>query len=109
MPHGSRKNGRVVFFIHFSVSKIPVLISMSWCVQARVFYIVSYLLSTVSVACNSPKTFEDVPGLRYATLAVDVVLAFPFGLLIVSELRYRGLWKVSLLEWSCYVFDINFV
>jgi hypothetical protein len=60
---------------------------------ARAFYIVSYLLSTVSVACNSPKTFEEVHSLRYATLAVDVLLLFPFGLLIISEVRYRGLLK----------------
>ena len=54
-----------------------------------------YLIAAVSVACNSPATFTRVNWMIYATMVVDCVSVFPFFLLILADLRYRGLIKVS--------------
>ena len=54
-----------------------------------------YLIAAVSVACNSPATFKRVNWMIYATMSVDCVSVLPFFLLILADLRYRGLIKVS--------------
>lgn len=53
------------------------------------------LVSLTSVCLNTPKTFEKVPPLQYATFSCDLVVTFLFTAEMIAKMHIRGILKVS--------------
>ena len=71
-------------------------ISRTWWVKTRWFQRlvqVCAVVSLISTAMNSPETFITSHGLKYLTLAVDIVVAVVFTTEMIAQVNMWGLWK----------------
>ena len=60
-----------------------------------------FFLSLISVMLNTPKTFKEVPSLKYVTFAVDLICLVFFIAEMVTKIKHVGLLgteKVQLLR-----------
>nr|XP_022905001.1 sodium leak channel non-selective protein [Onthophagus taurus] len=51
------------------------------------------LISLASVSCNTPKTFEKIPELKYITFCCDVFVTFLFTAEMIAKMHIRGILK----------------
>ncbi|XP_070576216.1 sodium leak channel NALCN-like isoform X2 [Ptychodera flava] len=64
-------------------------------------------LSFVSVCLNTPRTFEDLPSLKYVTFIIDVVITFVFTAEMIAKMHGRGVIKgeIPYLKDGWCIFD----
>ncbi|XP_076808944.1 sodium leak channel NALCN-like isoform X2 [Clavelina lepadiformis] len=73
--------------------------------NANRLFLICAVLSFVSVSCNTPRTFEEVPQLKYGTIIVDVITAFILTVEALAMLRIFYVKKEGCLKKRWSIFD----
>ena len=64
-----------------------------------------FIFSLCSVMLNTPKTFTEVPSLRYITYAVDIICLIFFIAEMITKIKHLGL--IGTEKVNAHDYDMN--
>ena len=65
------------------------------------------IFSLCSVMLNTPKTFKEVPSLRYITYAVDIICLIFFIAEMITKIKHLGLIGTEKVTSNAYDYNMN--
>ena len=66
-----------------------------------------FIFSLCSVMLNTPKTFKEVPSLRYITYAVDIICLIFFIAEMITKIKHLGLIGTEKVTTNAYDYNMN--
>ena len=66
-----------------------------------------FIFSLCSVMLNTPKTFKEVPSLRYITYAVDIICLIFFIAEMITKIKHLGLIGTEKVTSNAYDYNMN--